>query len=92
MIHTLCMNALRDRNASRRRRERREIRLEVLEERTLLSGNLLVNGSFETGTAIPPRTLTGGGYLPLNPGSAAIDGWTVTQGEIDYVGGYWNPL
>lgn len=41
--------------------------------------NLVSNGSFETGPAP-------GDYLPLDPGSTAIAGWTVTRGQIDYVG------
>ncbi len=43
------------------------------------ASNLLVNGSFEVGP--DPGT-----YLPLNPGSTVITGWTVTRGQVDYVG------
>jgi choice-of-anchor C domain-containing protein len=44
--------------------------------------NLLVNGSFEEGP--DPKQ-----FLPLNKGSKVIKGWTVTRGQIDYVGSYW---
>jgi len=45
---------------------------------------LIVNGSFEEG---PPLRK----FVPLNPGSTAITGWTVTRGQIDYVGkDHWN--
>ncbi|MFN0159053.1 MAG: choice-of-anchor C family protein [Bacteroidota bacterium] len=37
-----------------------------------------INGSFEIGPWV-------GTYLPLNPGSTAIQGWIVTRGAIDYV-------
>lgn len=40
--------------------------------------DLLLNGSFETGT-------DPGSYKPLNPGAPDIRGWTVTRGQIDYV-------
>jgi len=43
--------------------------------------NLITNGSFEIGP-------DPGGYLPLNPGSTAITGWTVTRDQIDYTA-YW---
>ncbi|MBC1197743.1 choice-of-anchor C family protein, partial [Microcystis aeruginosa BLCCF158] len=43
--------------------------------------NLITNGSFEIG---PDPS----GYLPLNPGSTAITGWTVTRDQIDYTA-YW---
>ena len=43
------------------------------------SASIVVNGSFESGP-------DPGSYLPLNPGSTAIPGWTVTRGQIDYVG------
>lgn len=38
--------------------------------------NLVTNGSFETGAFV------GDGLMSLNPGSAAIAGWTVFSGEI----------
>lgn len=44
--------------------------------------NLVANGSFELGPTIPAS-----GYLPLNPGSTAIDDWVVTRGQIDLVDG-----
>src|SRR6516162_5240865 len=44
--------------------------------------NLLLNGSFEEG----PEA---GQFKPLDKGSTAIKGWTVTRGQIDYVGSYW---
>jgi choice-of-anchor C domain-containing protein len=40
--------------------------------------NLITNGSFEIGPDPDP-------YLPLDPGSTAITGWTVTRDQIDYV-------
>ena len=43
-----------------------------------------VNGSFEFGP-------DPGAYLTLQNGSSAITGWTVTTGNIDYVGTYWVP-
>ncbi|MCG3137372.1 MAG: hypothetical protein HJJLKODD_01216 [Phycisphaerae bacterium] len=46
---------------------------------TMISANLVFNGSFETG----PEP---GSYTPYNPGSAYIPGWVVTRGQIDYVG------
>jgi choice-of-anchor C domain-containing protein len=44
--------------------------------------NMLTNGSFEEG---PPV----GDYLPLDKGSTALPGWTVTRGQIDYLGSHW---
>jgi choice-of-anchor C domain-containing protein len=44
--------------------------------------NLVKNGSFEQGPSP-------GDYLPLQSGSTAITGWTVTRGAIDYVGSYF---
>src|SRR5262245_59383865 len=46
--------------------------------------NILVNGSFETGPAIPS-----GSFTTVGGGSAAITGWTVTGGSIDYIGPSW---
>lgn len=44
------------------------------------SANLIVNGSFESGS-----------LGRLGAGSTDITGWTVTQGDVDYVGlGDWN--
>jgi choice-of-anchor C domain-containing protein len=45
-------------------------------------GNLLQNGSFESG----PNP---GYFLPLSPGSKAINNWTVIRGGIDYYGTGW---
>lgn len=45
----------------------------------------IVNGSFETGTAISPAP-----FQTLNAtDSTSIAGWTVTSGSIDYIGSYW---
>src|SRR5688572_33418771 len=46
------------------------------------SKNLLVNGSFEEGP-------DAGDFLPLEPGSTDIKGWTVTRAQVDYIGGHW---
>jgi choice-of-anchor C domain-containing protein len=46
------------------------------------AANLLVNGSFEDGPDVND-------FLPLDPGSTAIKGWTVTRGQIDIVQGCW---
>lgn len=47
--------------------------------------NLIQNGSFESGVNIPDNP----GYLPLSPGSTAINNWTVIRGGIDYYGTGW---
>jgi choice-of-anchor C domain-containing protein len=44
--------------------------------------NLLVNGSFETG----PNP---GSFINEASGSTAITGWTVSLGNIDYIGSLW---
>jgi len=44
--------------------------------------SLLQNGSFEQGP-------DPGAFLPLNPNSTAIPGWTVIRGGIDYYGAEW---
>lgn len=49
------------------------------------AANLLRNGSFEIGRN-PGRY-----FSMLYPGATAINGWTVTRGSIDYIGGYWQP-
>jgi choice-of-anchor C domain-containing protein len=41
--------------------------------------NLIVNGSFEEGPDVAI-------FLPLDEGSTDIKGWTVTRGQIDYIG------
>ena len=43
---------------------------------------LIVNGSFEEGPDVEV-------YLPLDEKSTAIKGWTVTRGQIDYLGTHW---
>jgi choice-of-anchor C domain-containing protein len=45
--------------------------------------NLVVNGSFEEG----PEEI--GPFKPLDKGSTAIKGWTVTRGQIDLIGTFW---
>ncbi len=47
--------------------------------------NLLTNGSFELGPAIPG----GSSFVTLSGGSTAITGWTVTGSTIDYFGPSW---
>lgn len=44
--------------------------------------NLLVNGSFEEGPDVD-------NFVALDSGSTAIKGWTVTRGQIDYIGTHW---
>jgi choice-of-anchor C domain-containing protein len=46
---------------------------------------VLVNGGFELGTD------PGATFITLGVLSTDIDGWTVTAGSIDYIGGYWQP-
>ena len=50
-------------------------------------GNLLVNGSFEEG----PEPNQFDGYTTLSRGSTVIKGWEVVQGQVDYVGPFWQP-
>lgn len=48
--------------------------------------NLLVNGSFEEG----PEIASGMGFDWYNEGSTDLKGWTVSRGQISYVGEkYW---
>jgi choice-of-anchor C domain-containing protein len=47
-----------------------------------LAQGLLLNRSFESGK-------DPGDAMVLPPGSAAIEGWTVIEGNISYVGGKW---
>jgi choice-of-anchor C domain-containing protein len=42
------------------------------------------NGSFEAGSVNP-----GSGYITLGTGSAAITGWNVASGTVDYIGTFW---
>ena len=46
--------------------------------------NLIVNGSFELGP-VPPEDWG----VPLDAGSTAIPGWTVINGQIDYITSFW---
>ena len=51
------------------------------------TGNLVANGSFEDGPAVPAE-----GYKPLDKGATDLKGWVVTRGQIDAVretGGLW---
>jgi choice-of-anchor C domain-containing protein len=47
--------------------------------------NLLINGSFEDG----PDTNNPNQFVWLNEGDKQIKGWTVSQGQLSYVGAYW---
>jgi choice-of-anchor C domain-containing protein len=53
--------------------------------------NLITNGGFEEGTNPPTgiqfRTLLGGGH----PYSDDISGWTVTNGNVDWINEAWTP-
>ena len=42
-----------------------------------------INGSFETGTIDP------GSFTTMPLGSTFIDGWTVTDADVDWVGSFW---
>lgn len=44
--------------------------------------NLLVNGSFEDGP-------DAGQFVWFNAGATDIKGWTVTKGQLSYIGSYW---
>jgi choice-of-anchor C domain-containing protein len=56
---------------------------EIVETRVMKkAANLLHNGSFEQGPDV-------GDFQPLDPGSTAIPGWTVTRGQIDDIGDAW---
>jgi len=44
----------------------------------------VANGSFESGTSDP-----GDFWLTLDAGSNVIDSWTIDEGSIDYMGGWW---
>jgi choice-of-anchor C domain-containing protein len=46
--------------------------------------SVVINGSFEQGPASVGR------FSTFGAGSAAITGWTVTQGSVDLIGSYWN--
>jgi choice-of-anchor C domain-containing protein len=45
--------------------------------------NLISNGSFETASITP------GSFTNVASGSTAITGWTVSLGNIDYIGSLW---
>jgi len=45
--------------------------------------NLITNGSFEAASISP------GSFTNVAAGSTAITGWTVTLGNIDYIGSLW---
>ena len=47
--------------------------------------NLITNGSFEIGQD------PGSTYITLGLNSTAINNWVVTDDNIDYIGGYWQP-
>jgi len=48
----------------------------------IAQATLITNGSFETGPY--PE-----GFITLGIGNTSITGWTVTGGNIDYIGTYW---
>lgn len=52
---------------------------------SLADAQIIENGSFESAAIDPAPT-----FRTLSSGSTAIDGWTVSGGNIDYVDGYWN--
>jgi len=47
-----------------------------------LAAELVTNGNFQTSANI-------GAFENLSAGSTAINGWTVTNGSIDWIGTYW---
>jgi choice-of-anchor C domain-containing protein len=51
---------------------------------TAANATAFTNGGFEIG----PNP---GGFTTLSAPSAAITGWTVTGGSIDYIGSHWQP-
>ena len=54
----------------------------------MAAGPVFQNGSFEAGNYAP--TFAGQDFERLDTGSTAIDGWTVTKGNIDWTGsGIW---
>src|SRR4051812_33981597 len=52
------------------------------DEKKVEAKNLLVNGSFEDGPDPGP-------FMPLDEKDTQIKGWTVINGQIDYIGTYW---
>jgi choice-of-anchor C domain-containing protein len=49
----------------------------------IAQADLITNGSFEIGT--PPGVFTN-----LGAGDTSITGWTITDGNIDYIGTFWS--
>lgn len=55
----------------------------VLLAGTAFAASAVTNGSFETG-------VNPGFFLPLSVGNnTSINGWTVSAGQVDYIGNYW---
>ena len=50
------------------------------------AANLIVNGGFNNGNTV---SAPGGGFATLGTGSTAMNGWTVSSGNIDWIQGYW---
>src|SRR3982750_2115441 len=50
---------------------------------TSANAALVINGGFGGGPD------PGGSFVTLGTGDTSITGWTVTDGSIDYIGGYW---
>jgi choice-of-anchor C domain-containing protein len=48
--------------------------------------NLIINGSFEEG---PDPDKNSNHFLWFNEGATDLKGWTVTRGQLSYVGTYW---
>ena len=64
------------------------VALVALSGSVMAAGPVFQNGSFETGTYVP--TYAGQDYERLANGSTAIDGWTVTKGNVDWTAsGIW---
>jgi choice-of-anchor C domain-containing protein len=51
-----------------------------------MAASVFTNGSLETGNFVP---FAGFDFSRVESPSAAIDGWTVTSGNVDWVGSYW---
>ena len=57
---------------------------------SVMAGTVFDNGSFETGAYV--QDAGGYGYMTVEastPQAGVIDGWTVSNGEIDWIGKYW---
>ncbi|ELR98492.1 choice-of-anchor C family protein [Gloeocapsa sp. PCC 73106] len=50
--------------------------------------NLIRNGGFET---FETATFSPGTFITVPTGSTSIDNWIVTSGNVQVVGGYWQP-